>query len=468
MDELRPVSRTPLIPDELALTLYRGRFDGGGRSTTVYCYTTEGMTRHRQQELVFAVLPTRPDDPPPTFPAGHAVAVYRSAAAGQPYGPGDVLQFAQWGADADPRLSGVACTPPPAAFPALAGMAGNALLAVPLVADETAVAVRYGSARVLSLLGDRARYHPFPWWFEPGRPPVLDRAAYAAGTALAGLTACRLPDLHVVQAGTRLVVSVGVGQLALLTRVLSEAPEVCAYQPGPAAVDRTLVWEPGQPGPRAINSPTATGGCFGGNFLLIGQVPDRSSARQLEDGFAVWLTGRTYAQLVAAVAAGRPAELPLDGDELRTLLFVPRARGAPIGDGVVFDADSESVSYRTDPIRPASAAQPPLVRVGPIELVLHGGHRAADGIDAADLGAFVSTALRVVDGFLQRAPTAATALTVAFHLVPGQPVRAEPREWTGGPPPPGTADLAALLGTVLAPPTDPPGLSFDLVVQLRP
>ncbi len=45
-----------------------------------------------------------------------------------------------------------------------------------LTRAETAVALRFGAARVAAMLGQRYRYYPAPWWLDVDRPAVVEEA----------------------------------------------------------------------------------------------------------------------------------------------------------------------------------------------------------------------------------------------------------------------------------------------------
>lgn len=214
-------------------------------------------------------------------------------------------------------------------------------MALPLLAGETAVVQRFGHARVLSLLGAQERYYPHPWWFRPGRPPVVDDAEFRAATMLSKAPAYNLPFLRVVHIGDRLELIITAGdatsyiggadeELEAFEEALREAADVCAFLPGLADVPQTYVWAPGQQGPAAIVAPGGERSTrIGCNFLLLVRGNVEPTARQVEDGFAVLLTGAMYARLRQAVEAGRPIEIGLPAGAVSTLALRLEPRPGP-------------------------------------------------------------------------------------------------------------------------------------------
>ncbi|MEV8512456.1 hypothetical protein [Dactylosporangium sp. NPDC051484] len=330
MGSALPVGREILIPGELSVAIDEGGIRTAGGMLPALLYTTEGLERHGQREMVFAVA--RTGAPAPGFPLTMARTVHRFAAEGRLVDAGDVSVFGRPGVDVDERVTGFVYADPPAALPSTVQLPRPPLIALPLLGGETAVVQRYGHARVLALLGAQERYYPHPWWFRPGRAPVLDDAEFREATMLSRAPAYNLPFLSVVHDGDRLELSVPAEELPSLRDAMREAPDVCAYLPGLAGTPKTYVWAPGQSGPAAIVAPGGERATrLACNFLLIvrgaagppGTGADRQAptARQVEDGFAVLLTGAMYARLLQAVEGGRPVEIGLPGGAVRALAF---------------------------------------------------------------------------------------------------------------------------------------------------
>ena len=316
-----PVGREVLIPRQLSVAIDEGGIRTASGMLPALLYTTEGLERHGQREMVFAVI--RTGTPAPGYPLTMARTVHRLAAEGRLVEAGDVSVFNQPGIDIDERVTGFVYAAAPEDIPSTVRFERPPLVALPLLAGETAVVQRFGHARVLSLLGAQERYYPHPWWFRPGRSPVVDDAEFRAATMLSKAPAYNLPFLRVVHIGDRLELTITAGdatsyiggadeELEAFEEALREAADVCAFLPGLADVPQTYVWAPGQQGPAAIVAPGGERSTrIGCNFLLLVRGTLEPTARQIEDGFAVLLTGAMYARLRQAVEAGRPIEIGL-------------------------------------------------------------------------------------------------------------------------------------------------------------
>ncbi|GAA1517618.1 hypothetical protein GCM10009827_035790 [Dactylosporangium maewongense] len=334
-----PVGREVLIPRQLSVAIDEGGIRTASGMLPALLYTTEGLERHGQREMVFAVV--RTGAPAPGYPLSMARTVHRLAAEGRLVEAGDVSVFNQPGIDIDGRVTGFVYAAAPEDIPSTVTFERPPLVALPLLAGETAVVQRFGHARVLSLLGAQERYYPHPWWFRPGRAPVVDDAEFRAATMLSKAPAYNLPFLRVVHIGDRLELTITAGdptsyiggadeELEAFEEALREADDVCAFLPGLADAPQTYVWTPGQRGPAAIVAPGGERSTrIGCNFLLLVRGTAEPTARQVEDGFAVLLTGAMYARLRQAVEAGRSIEIGLPAGAVSTLALRLEPRPGP-------------------------------------------------------------------------------------------------------------------------------------------
>jgi hypothetical protein len=294
---------------------------------------------------------------------------------------------------------------------------------------------------VLALLGAQERYYPHPWWFRPGRPPVLDDTEFRAATMLSRAPAYNLPFLRVVHDGDRLELSVSAEDLPSLREAMREAPDVCAYLPGLAGTPKTYVWAPGQTGPAAIVAPGGERATrLACNFVLIvrgagapgtdGAGAQPPTARQVEDGFAVLLTGAMHARLLQAVDAGRPVEIGLPGGAVRAVAFrvADRAPAAaqPGPDAVnalppdllngVPAATTMAGGDLQAAARPPAGADPGRIVLLTSEEQLH------QATTPAELSDFLERARRIVHQLFAGVRHHTEELMIEFRLAPNRPV----------------------------------------------
>ncbi|GGM67055.1 hypothetical protein ACFFX1_43875 [Dactylosporangium sucinum] len=389
-----PLGREDLIPGELSVAIAEGGIRTATGMLPALLYTTEGLAKHGQRELFFAVA--RTGAPAPGYPLTMARTVHGFAAERRLVDAGDVSVFGRPGVDADDRVTGFVYAEPLALQSTLDG---GTLVALPLVDGETAVVQRFGHARVLALLGAQERYYPHPYWFRPGRAPVVDDAEYRAATLLSQAPAYNLPFLRVVHDGSRLELSVPRAELPALGEAMREAPDVCAYLPGLAGTPKTYVWSPGQQGPAAIVAPGGESASrFGCNFLLVVRGGVEPTARQVEDGFAALLTGAMHARLLQAVEAGRPVEIGLPDGAVSALCLT-------ISDDAV-------------------ASQPALPRTEPLPriVLLTSEEQLRRATTPAELSDFVERARVVVDRLFTGVRHGTEEVMVEFRLAPSRPV----------------------------------------------
>jgi hypothetical protein len=282
---------------------------------------------------------------------------------------------------------------------------------------------RFGHARVLALLGAQERYYPHPWWFRPGRAPVLDDTEFRAATMLSRAPAYNLPFLRVVHDGDRLELSVSPEELPALREAMREAPDVCAYLPGLAGTPKTYVWAPGQSGPAAIVAPGGERATrLACNFLLIVRGDGQPTARQVEDGFAVLLTGAMHARLLQAVEAGRPVEIWLPEGAVRVLAFKVGPEASSMEDVNALPPNLFSgVPAATTMAASTSDTFPPPPPSGRIVL-LTSEEQLRQATTPSELSDFLDRARLVVHGLFAGVRHHTEELMVEFRLAPNRPV----------------------------------------------
>ena len=419
MGSALPVGREILIPGELSVAIDEGGIRTAGGMLPALVYTTDGLARLGQREMVFAVA--RTGAPAPGFPLTMARTVHRFAAEGRLVDAGDVSVFGRPGVDVDERVTGFVYADPPADLLSTVDLDRPPLIALPLLGGETSVIRRFGHARVLALLGAQERYYPHPWWFRPGRRPVLDDAEYRGATMLSQAPAYNLPFLHVIHDADRLELSVPAEELPALRDAMREAPAVCAYLPGLAGTPKTYMWAPGQSGPAAIVAPggerAVRTAC---NFLLIVRGDQQPTARLVEDGFAVLLTGAMHARLLQAVEAGRPTEIGLPDGAVRSVAFRV-ADGVALGDSVDTMPPSlvNGVPAATTMTGERVLVEPPAR--GRIVL-LTSEEQLRQATTPAELSDFLDRARRVVDRLFDGVRHHTEELMLEFRLAPGRAV----------------------------------------------
>jgi hypothetical protein len=423
-----PVGREVLIPGQLSVAIDEGGIRTAGGMLPALLYTTIGLEQHGQREMVFAVA--RTGSPAPGYPLTMARTVYRFAAEGRLVDAGDVSVFGRPGVDVDDRVTGFVYANAPADIQSTVDFARPPLVALPLLGGETAVVQRFGHARVLALLGAQERYYPHPWWFRPGRGPVLDDTEFRAATLLSQAPAYNMPFVQVVHDGDRLEITVAAEELPSFQEAMREAPDICAYLPGLAGTPKTYVWAPGQQGPAAIvapgGEPAARLGC---NFVLLVRGGVEPTARQVEDGFAVLLTGAMHARLLQAVEAGRPVEIGLPNGAVSVLAFKLQDAASAFdhAEHHIPEANSpESHSAESHRSAIQELHRPEIHRPAPPDrgriVLLTSEEQLRRATTPAELSDFLDRARLVVDRLFVGVRHATEELMVEFHLAPSRPV----------------------------------------------
>jgi hypothetical protein len=313
---LVPAGRTTLVPGRLDASVYQDQRDPGN---DLWVFTTHGFEALGARELVTFVR--RNGSSHPHGPFAIFSAIFDEVSRGASVDP-DTLLTLGGSLDLDPRVGGLLCLdfrddsrgrlPRPGAY----GHRTAPRLLLPLLAEEAEATRMLGQPRMLSQLSRATSCWPYPWWFEPGREPLLTMAPPAGRkpSMLAGLPLDRAPVsyLEVLLTGPHLDVRLPVEDCDRFVELLTSGRDTmllfpCAFSP---AAHGRLVWEPGQDHIRAQADPGRAVGHgdmrLAGNFLVLAHGDIADATQFLEDGFAVMLAEPTWQRLLGALRAKKP------------------------------------------------------------------------------------------------------------------------------------------------------------------
>ncbi len=296
-----------IIPGALSARVYVHEIRAKQGSVPCWSYVSDGLRSHQHPELVVTLRRKRdedarafPEEPCRLFDTIYGVAAqgHRVAVGGHSeFGARRFFEHHLLYADAQP-LEGVTLPP-------------GCLTALMINDDELRAVKQFGSARVLGRMGLAVAHFPFQTWLERGR----------RGLSLASTFEQSVLSKIGVRIGGSIVASLHGGRITMgvqrslhagwreALRTLPDTPIAFLTQRDPAA-NACLVWEPGQDAPTAISPPGSDGsrtcGCY---VMLYGDQP-ASGGRLFEDGFAVELTGASWAEFRRALVEGNDLVIP--------------------------------------------------------------------------------------------------------------------------------------------------------------
>lgn len=434
-----------LIPGELFADVGRTMLparDGAGEQAWVFL--SRGMERAGQRDAGIVVLfgGGRPE-PPPQYPFMLFNTIYGYAKdEGQTVGPGDFTLLGGAGQiGEDRRITGFAYaggrwdgTGGPAV--PRAERRQDPLFVLPLLGDEGRAVHEYGHARILALLGEEARVHPFPWWFDPAREPVITLTGYEDATMLARTPRAHAPYLTAAVRAGEIEVTVVDHDCPRLHELLTTGPDVIALLLGfSPEVDATLIWRPGQ---TRIASTTSAGRggvvevrgdlALSGNHLTIGHARKAETmANVIEDGFAVVLGRRDWKRLLAAVKAGQPFRCRTGGDTgVRELAVRVKESRVRLPSGEVAEAPGGFHRYDPAASSPRRARRRPNVHLENLRLLTAQSDiaeaLAAHESPAQAIALLSEEAEAVVSDALEGVEHGCTDLVLDVRLRPGAPL----------------------------------------------
>jgi hypothetical protein len=317
-----PLGKIEAIPGRLRVRVFDCTLLVAGRPTPAWLYTSDGFKRLGRRELVLFILRRGKESPKafPEDPARLLAALFVKASVGESFSDGDCASLALGRFLDRDDVTGVI-------FSQLDPLRSvvvqpDALIVVPLVADEIDVALRFGPLRVLGLLGTHHRVFPWPAFLDPDRPAVTPAPGWW-GSVLARTTVSRIRGVRVsAELPTSSSPRIGQGNVVVSLAATSRSALVEAVAgvkgaaPAPVALtseldpeaDSLAVYPPRLKTLIPLRSREGPMERLAGTFVAF--LPgEQDVASQREDGFVVELTGASRAALHEALRAGRDLQL---------------------------------------------------------------------------------------------------------------------------------------------------------------
>jgi hypothetical protein len=199
-------------------------------------------------------------------------------------------------------------------------LAGDELAGVLLTEGEFMMA-QCSVNRVLSKLGERYRYYPWPFWSDPRRSSVysVDDATHSL---LAKISKSSVRDASATLVGEELTLVIPSEDAARLGDRLASGEAVALLPGRDPGASAALVWTPGQNEPAAITAGTGSGAGISAWFVaFVPTAESTDTVRFLEDGCAAVLSPLSTAQLIAALHEGH--RLTIQGaDNIQALTVI--------------------------------------------------------------------------------------------------------------------------------------------------
>jgi len=183
--------------------------------------------------------------------------------------------------------------------------------------NEVSAAQHFGNLRILSMLGAKYRYYPFPYWSELHRVdlPIEEMAQKSIISQLGKLLRLNLSSI---------VRTEGVLKLTISKKFEADIPDEAIKPDSPLAIlplldeqaDACLTFPFSQSlqGPEAISAPNSQGEMISGCFLGVFPNQEEYSTRMIEDGFSILLTDEQWAAFWEAFKAKENYEITSEKD----------------------------------------------------------------------------------------------------------------------------------------------------------
>lgn len=203
-------------------------------------------------------------------------------------------------------------------------------LALVLLNEEELNLVMEGNAtRILGRLAERARFFPYPPWWELRAEPVLSRHAQQESILLKIPVRVGPRDSRVTRIDDkRIVVSLGPQAPQMFRRMWEQGAIVDVFalvaMLAPDA-DAQMVWIPGADAPCATSAGDRPPRKFGHSFAaFLRQSEESDRYRMIEDGLGIFLENGSFERLRDALCAGTPLIVHLADGATLEVQFRPK------------------------------------------------------------------------------------------------------------------------------------------------
>jgi hypothetical protein len=206
----------------------------------------------------------------------------------------------------------------------------RALAAIAADEREVQAALDYGAYRVQSRIGEQYRHFPFPSWSDLDRPSVASARENESG--LAQMLRTRAPGVSFVVDDERVRVTLSPNVRALLGRGVAAVPRGAPFAllTKPASnASSWLVWHPGQTEPLSIAPDGSDNSRVSGSCLVIHPNAKLNEGRAFEDGYALFLSEESWANLALALRQERELSIRMEEGIRLELGWVPNESSGP-------------------------------------------------------------------------------------------------------------------------------------------
>jgi hypothetical protein len=330
------LSRADLAGGKLSVAVYSHSIETRDGPLRCWTYVSKGLAKLRQAEIVFTLRRT-PDLEYFGFPEeiyDYYETVYRLAKKGQIVGPGGYTIYHP-GAVLLGRADDWGILYLPAQpFPGI-DIPSGALSALLVRGFEVRLIENGYWYRVATAIAGACRYYPYPPWSDPDRKLLTTKELFEASTlsqypartvfGVTAKTAILEPDPEgdnglVIDEGTAefgpvIVLRFDPKALRPLRAAAAGIPfgagELWLVEPDPGAGSR-LCWLAEKKEAIGLYPPSGPREWITGGFALIGrfELNEQDNISTCEDGFLVALSEESWRVFIAALATGRPAEIP--------------------------------------------------------------------------------------------------------------------------------------------------------------
>lgn len=311
-----------LIPDQLAVTIYRHDEQSVSGAIPCWSYLTEGLTRLQQKEILLT-LRINPEEDINKFPAPPLqifVLIYKLATQQKTIDIGDILKFGTKGLFKYPGAGFTFPLNNPTGLP----IKRPTLSCILLTVEEFTVAQACGFTRVQSRLGYEQDHYPCLAWNHRERQSLHLRVMLQQ-TVLKSVE--RLPLKHsacYMEGGETVVLNIPSVLRTLLGKSMVKTPikPLCLLTSLLPGHDGCLAWLPHKDVSQIVNADNSTGEFIGGSFLLLtpGQASD--GAMMLEDGFSAALTDESWRLMLTALKNGSNVLINGKGGNMNIALVI--------------------------------------------------------------------------------------------------------------------------------------------------
>ncbi|MFX1255313.1 MAG: TGF-beta receptor interacting domain-containing protein [Promethearchaeota archaeon] len=302
-----------IVPDKLYVNIFNHDITIGNSTIPCWSYVTKGLKDYNQKEIIFTLKREQNETEQdfPDIPLILFKQIYNFAKERRLVDIGDFTQF-----KGNEFLGSNALLYVPSESLNDVQMPKISLSAILLADGELDLVKSFGFSRLLTGLGKKYTYYPFPTWSERGRESLPFEGM--KNSILLKTRAIQISGIYINKTNDQISLRINVKNRNKLKEIMEQIPAdnpIAFLTEIDPIADSCLTWNDDGSQPFAISLPGSSGRCMSGCFILFVPNQPKNIERIIEDGFGILLTSSSWNVLQQALTGGENISIPMNEEK---------------------------------------------------------------------------------------------------------------------------------------------------------